>query len=147
MRCSPHLPDLIAFRSRSRLCNSELKFGTRSRRRTRQDRDVGKHTGYWQAYRQTQVRKALLIMLAVLGWVLLAVLIVVLESRLGALFPVAMIAILIGLVGSIVVIVRNAYRVACPECGTVYRRTKWGGQCPSCGLRLLQDDPVPRSSG
>jgi hypothetical protein len=102
---------------------------------------MGKHTAYWQAYTRSQVRGSLRIFAAIAGWLGVVVVLALANEALGAAFPWLLGACFLGLVATLVVLGKRAYRVDCPECGTRYERFKWGGQCPACGLRLMQDDP------
>jgi hypothetical protein len=102
---------------------------------------MGKHTEYWRQYGKSQTRGALRIAATVAGWLLIIVFVVLVGDATGPLFPVLVGAAFVGLVVSLVVLGKDAYKVVCPECGTRYRRSKWFGQCPSCGLKLLQEDP------
>jgi hypothetical protein len=102
---------------------------------------MGRHTAYWQQYRKDQVRGSLRIVAAIAAWVLVVILVVLAQKSIGELFPIVMTAVFLGLIGSVIVLGKDAYKVTCPECGSSYTRSKWFGQCPSCGLKLLQDDP------
>ncbi|KFN49796.1 hypothetical protein [Arenimonas composti] len=102
---------------------------------------MGKHTAYWQAYTKAQVRGSLRIFAAIGAAIVLVIVLSLLHEILGAAFPWLLGAAFLGLAVVLVRMGRDAYAVRCPECGTGYRRHKWGGQCPTCGLRLLQDDP------
>lgn len=102
---------------------------------------MGKHTAYWQRYTKNQVRGTLWILLAAVAWILVIVGLVVAQDALGRLFPGLLMSAFAALVVTIVLLAKDAYKVVCPECGTNYKRKKWGGACPSCGLALLQGDP------
>ncbi len=102
---------------------------------------MGKHTAYWQHYLKTQVRATLRLLAAIVVWIAATILIALAHEPLGSAFLPLMGAAFAGLVLSLVILAKGAYRVTCPECGAGYRRHKWGGQCPSCGLKLLQEDP------
>jgi Zn finger protein HypA/HybF involved in hydrogenase expression len=102
---------------------------------------MGKHTAYWRQYQKAQVRGSVRIVAAIAAWLLLVVLVALVQEALGMLFPVVMAGAFMGLIVSVIVLGKGAYKVDCPECGSSYKRSKWFGQCPSCGLRLLQEDP------
>ena len=102
---------------------------------------MAKHTAYWQEYQRAQVRGSLRIMLTIAAWIVLVVLLVLAQDAVAGAFPFVLAALFVGLIVSILVQGRNAYKVLCPECSTVYTRHNWGGQCPSCGLKLLQNEP------
>lgn len=102
---------------------------------------MGKHTAYWQQYQKAQVRGSVRIVLAIAAWLLFVILIVLAQEPIGKLFPIVMAGAFVGLIVSVIVMGKDAYKVACPECGSSYKRSKWFGQCPSCGLKLLQEDP------
>ncbi len=101
---------------------------------------MGKHTAYWEQYTRAQVRGSLRLLAVIFGWILLVILLALAQGVLGAFFPFLLGAAAIGLIVSVVLLAKDAYKVTCPECRSVYRRTKWGGQCPSCGLKLLQPE-------
>lgn len=102
---------------------------------------MGKHTAYWQQYQKAQVRGSVRIAAAIAAWLLVVILVVLAQKSIGELFPIVMAGVFFGLIASVIVLGRGAYKVACPECGSSYKRSKWFGQCPSCGLKLLQEDP------
>ena len=102
---------------------------------------MGKHTAYWHEYSRAQVRGTVRLFMAIAAWVLLVAMLAMSHEFVGRIFPWLMGAAFLGLVLTVFHIGRNAYRVVCPECGTHYTRSKWGGTCPACGLGLLQQDP------
>lgn len=102
---------------------------------------MGKHTAYWQEYQKAQVRGSLRIFAAIAIWILLVILIVLSEDLLRGFLPVLIGIAFLALIVSIVVLSKDVYKVSCPECGRVYKRSRWHGQCPGCGLKLLQSDP------
>lgn len=102
---------------------------------------MGKHTAYWRAYSRAQVRGTLRIFAAIAIWTVIAGVLASVHDALGGFFPWLMGGVFLGLAVTLVLLGKNAYRVVCPECGTPYTRSKWGGSCPSCGLKLLQNEP------
>lgn len=102
---------------------------------------MGKHSAYWQRYQRAQVCGALTLFAAIVAWIALVILAVWMKAALAGALPYVLAGALVGLVTSILLLSRNVYRVTCPECGTHYERSKWGGKCPACGLKLLQPDP------
>lgn len=102
---------------------------------------MGKHTAYWQEYGKAQVRGTLRIFAAIAFWLFLAALLAFAHEAFGRIFPWLMGGAFLGLVVTLILLGKNAYKVVCPECGTAYARSKWDGACPSCGLKLLQQDP------
>lgn len=102
---------------------------------------MGKHTEYWRQYQKAQVRGSLRIVVAIAAWILFIILVALVGESIGKVFPIAIAGAFVGLIVSVIVLSKDAYKVACPECGGSYKRSKWFGQCPSCGLKLLQEDP------
>lgn len=100
-----------------------------------------KHTAYWQEYQKAQLRGALRIFLTITAWIVLIILLVLAQNMVAGAFPLLLVILFLGLIISVLVQGRNVYRVVCPECSTIYKRHKWGGECPSCGLKLLQHEP------
>lgn len=102
---------------------------------------MGKHTHYWKEYTRAQVRGSLRLF-AVLGAGVAAIASAgYFHEPLGVVFPWLMSALLLGLGAALFHFSRHVSKVVCPECGTVYQRSKWHGQCPNCGLKLMQADP------
>ena len=102
---------------------------------------MGKHTEYWQRYSRDQVRGARRMFAAIVAWIIVITCLTLAQDALAGAFPWLMGAAFAGLAATLLVLARNVYNVTCPECGTSYTRSKWGGQCPRCGLKLLQPDP------
>ncbi len=78
---------------------------------------------------------------AILAWVLVVVLIVLLHETLGTAFPWMIGTAFLGFIITLIRLGANAQKVICPECESVYTRSKLGGQCSACGLRIMQHDP------